>query len=211
MEGEVITFGLDMVSAGKNVYWVRSGNPSLVCQEMVKVVDQLMEFKVKRTKYVVISPGGPPASQALYGTQNCFDLALKGAILQGGEALVIAPLNGRPDLPVEISGIAPDARSKKLFWDNLVRLLPKPLEEARKEISDNFELYLWKTDRVLRLLNGDRVKVYLHSKLSDDVLRAGGFYSAPDIQGWIDEREKRDDGLFTVINDGNKLCVTGED
>ncbi|MBW1873661.1 MAG: hypothetical protein JRJ19_16455 [Deltaproteobacteria bacterium] len=54
---------------------------------MVKVVDRLMAFEVKRSKYVIISPGGPPASQALYGTQNAFDLALKGAIKKGGQAL----------------------------------------------------------------------------------------------------------------------------
>ena len=129
--GDIETFGLDMVSAGKNVYWVGAGDPDKVSDEMVRVVDSLMEFQVDKTKYVVVSPGGPPASAALYGTQNCFDLALKGAIEVGGEALVIAPLNGRADLPEDVSGIAPDERSKKLFWDNLVRLREKPLEEAR--------------------------------------------------------------------------------
>ncbi len=212
VEGEVLSFGLDMVSAGTNVYWLRAGNPDLVCAEMVRVVDQLMEIGLDRSKYVVVSPGGPPASQALYGTQNCFDLALKGAILPGGEALVIAPLDGRSDLPPDVSGIAPDARSKKLFWDNLVRLLPKPLDEARKEISDNFELYLWKTDRVLRLLKGEGmgIKIYLYSTKDPEILRPGGFESAPDIQQWIDERVARDDGNFTVINDGNKLCIAGK-
>ncbi|MCP4606354.1 MAG: DUF2088 domain-containing protein [Proteobacteria bacterium] len=214
VEGEVFTFGLDMVSAGDQVFWVRAGSPEKVCLEMVQVVDKLMEFQVKRSKYVIVSPGGPPASQALYGTQNCFDLALKGAVLPGGEALVIAPLDGRPDLPPDVSGIAPDARSKKLFWDNLVRLLRKPLDQARAEIADNFELYLWKTDRVLRLLKGDLkgegIEISLFSKLSKDILSQGGFGSATDIQAWIDERVQRDDGLFTVINDGNKLCVTGK-
>ncbi len=211
VEGEVQTFGLDMVSAGTNVYWLRAGSPEKVCAEMVRVVDEMMEIKVKRSRYVIVSPGGPPASQALYGTQNCFDLALKGAIKKGGEALVIAPLDGRPDLPPDVSGIAPDARSKKLFWDNLVRLLDKPLEEARKEIADNFELYLWKTDRVLRLLNGENLKIALSTNMSPEILQAGGFDTAPDIQKWIDERVARNDGLFNVINDGNKLCVVGED
>lgn len=210
VEAKVDTFGLDMVSAGKNIYWVGAGDPDKVSDEMVRVVDNLMEFQVNKTKYVVVSPGGPPASAALYGTQNCFDLALKGAVETGGEALVVAPLNGRADLPPDVSGIAPDERSKKLFWDNLVRLREKPLEEARAEIKENFELYLWKTDRVLRLLNGDKVTIYLHSEKEPDVLAQGGFLSAPDIQKWIDERVARDDGMFTVINDGNKLCVTGK-
>ena len=64
---------------------------------------------------------------------------------------------------------------------------------------------------MLRLLKGDGIKIHLFSKLSPDVLRPGGFESAPAIQDWIDERVQRDDGLFTVVNDGNKLCVTGED
>ncbi|MDJ0765701.1 MAG: lactate racemase domain-containing protein [Myxococcota bacterium] len=208
VKAEIQTFGLDMVSAGQNVYWIKTGDPDQICREMVAVVDRLMEIQVTPSKYVIVSPGGPPASQALYGTQNCFDLALKGAVLPGGEALVIAPLDGRPDLPPDVSGIAPDARSKALFWDNLVRLLPQPLEAARAEISDNFELYLWKTDRVLRLIKGQKVQIHLFSQAPEKRLEPGGFYAAPDIQSWIDARVARNDGLFTVINDGNKLCIT---
>ncbi|MBW1873660.1 MAG: hypothetical protein JRJ19_16450 [Deltaproteobacteria bacterium] len=124
---------------------------------------------------------------------------------------MIAPLNGRPDLDPDVSGLAPDRRPKELFWDNLVRLLPKPLDEARKEIADNFELYLWKTDRMLRLINGDQIKLFIHSELPAEILRPGGLESIDDIQAWIDERVKRNDGLFTVIENGNKLCVTGSD
>jgi nickel-dependent lactate racemase len=207
--GDVVTFGLDMVSAKPNVLWVRAGDPAELSREMVPVVDRLMSFEVERSKYVIVSPGGPPASQALYGTQNSFDLALKGAILEGGEALVIAPLNGRPDLPEDVRGLAPDKRSKALFWDNLVRLRSMPLEEARKQIADHFELYLWKTDRVLRLLKETGVRISVHSEMPAEVLGDGGFDSAPDIQAWIDERVRRDDGKFTVIDIGNKLCVTG--
>lgn len=208
--GEVTTFSLDMVSGGKKVFWVRAGDPDAVSREMVPIVDRMMAFEVERSRYVVISPGGPPASQALYGTQNSFDLALKGAVQPGGEALVIAPLDGRPDLPPEVRGLAPDLRPKKLFWDNLVRLRTRPLEDARREIAENFELYLWKTDRVLRLLNGDRIAMYLHCELSADRLAPGGFVKAPDVQAWIDERVARGDGSFTVIDNGNKLCVTGK-
>jgi len=207
--GEVMTFGLDMVSAKPDVLWVRAGDPNELCREMVPVVDRLMSFEVERSRYVIVSPGGPPASQAIYGTQNAFDLALKGAVLEGGEALVIAPLDGRPDLPEDVRGLAPDERSKSLFWDNLVRLLRLPLEEARKEIADNFELYLWKTDRVLRLFKETGLKIAVHSGLPAGVLEDGGFDSAPDIQAWIDERVSRGDGKFTVIDNGNKLCVTG--
>jgi len=210
VEGEVITFALDMVSAKPDVLWVRAGDPSELCREMVPVVDRLMSFEVERTKYVIVSPGGPPASQAIYGTQNALDLALKGAVLEGGEALVLAPLDGRPDLPEDVRGLAPDERSKALFWDNLVRLLHRPLEEARKEIADNFELYLWKTDRVLRLFKETGLKIAVHSGLPAGVLQDGGFDSAPDIQAWIDERVSRGDGKFTVIDNGNKLCVTGK-
>ena len=208
--GDVVTFGLDMVSAKPNVLWVRAGDPEAVSREMPPVVDKLMSFEVERTRYVIVSPGGPPASQALYGTQNSFDLALKGAVQEGGEALVIAPLNGRPDLPEDVRGLAPDPRAKALFWDNLVRLKSMPLEEARRQIADNFELYLWKTDRVLRLLKETGVRISIHSELPAEVLKDGGFDSAPDIQAWIDERAGRGDGKFTVIDIGNKLCVTGK-
>ena len=62
-----------------------------------------------KSRYVVVSPGGPPASTALYGVQNCFDMALLGAIQQGGEALVLGPCNGRPGMADDVRGLAPDA------------------------------------------------------------------------------------------------------
>ncbi len=209
VRGDVITFGLDMVSAGGKIFWVRAGDPAELSSKMVGVVDEMMSFGVVRSRYVIVSPGGPPASQALYGTQNAFDLALKSAIEPGGEALVIAPLDGRPDLDADVRGLAPGRRAKELFWDNLVRLRGKPLDEARREIADNFELYLWKTDRVLRIL--DKVKIYIHSELPAGVLEPGGFETVPDVQAWIDERVNRSDGKFTVIDHGNKLCVTSRD
>lgn len=211
VRGDVQTFALDMVSQGQQVFWARSGDPESLSREMVGVVDELMAYRAPRSRYVVVSPGGPPASQALYGTQNSFDLALRNAIEPGGEALVVAPLDGRPDLDADTSGLAPSARAKRLFWDNLVRLLPLPLEQARREIAENFEMYLWKTDRVLRLLNGERLAIYFYCQLEEQRLAAGGFHKAPDIQTWIDERVARSDGLFTVIDQGNKLCITPAD
>jgi len=208
VEQPVETFALDMVSSGEKIYWIRAGEPSQVCLEMTRTVDALSAFEVQPARYVIVSPGGPPASQALYGTQNCFDLALKGAILDGGEALVVAPLEGRPDLPANVRGLAPGIRPKELFWDNLVRLHRLPLDQARKEIDANFELYLWKTDRVLRLLNGQRVRIWIHSNLPAETLEPGGFQVADDVQAWVDERVARGDGSFIVIDQGNKLLVT---
>ena len=211
VEGVTTTFALDMISSGDKVYWVQAGDPAAVSREMTAQADQIAMFAVKPSRYVVVSPGGPPASQAMYGIQNCFDMALKGAIQEGGEALIVAPADGRPDLPEEVSGLAPDPKSKKLFWDNLCRLKDQPLEEACAWIDENFELYLWKTDRVLKLMNGKDLKLYVHSELPAEKLEEGGFFAAPDAQAWIDERAARDDGQFVFIDNGNKLLVVGEE
>ncbi len=94
------------------------------------------------------------------------------------------------------------------------RLFPKNVRDLDdiiaegKEIAENFELYLWKTDRVLRLLKGQQVGVWIHSQLGADVLEPGGFKVATDVQAWVDERVARGDGKFTVIDQGNKLLVT---
>jgi hypothetical protein len=170
----------------------------------------ISEFLVPRAKYVVVSPGGPPASQALYGVQNCFDLALLGAIRPGGEALVIGPCDGRPGVEPDVKGLAPDRRSKELFWDNLVRMQDWPLERCHEEISNHFELYLWKTWRVLRLFKRDRVRIWMHCELPADVLKRGGFEKCDDPQAWVDERIARGDGKFNAIENGNKLCVRGK-
>lgn len=205
--GRPVVFGLDMISEKGTVKWAASGDPDGVTRRMVVEADDLSMFTVEPTRYVVISPGGPPASQALYGVQNCFDMALKNAILPGGEALVIAPCDGRPDLPPDVSGLAPDGKSKELFWDNLVRFSTQPLETWNPFVQNNFELYLWKTDRVLKLFKENRVSIHVYCELDPFVLEQGGFGYAPDPQSWIDERAARRDGLFRVIDNGNRLFV----
>jgi len=202
-------FGLDMISEQSAVMWAVAGDPDPIIRQMVIEADHLSMFTVVPTRYVVISPGGPPASQALYGVQNCFDMALKNAIMPGGEALVIAPCDGRPDLPSDVSGIAPDLKAKKLFWDNLVRFSNQPLSVWDRYVQDHFELYLWKTDRVLKLFKEHGISIHMHCGLDPAILAQGGFASAADPQAWIDQRVARGDGLIRFIDNGNKLFVSG--
>lgn len=204
---KVPTFGLDMISDTKHVYWAMAGDTSEISLEMTKRADAMSAFFVEPAQYVIISPGGPPASQALYGTQNCFDLALAGAVVDGGEALIVAPLDGRADLPKDVCGLAPDKKSKELFWDNLTRLIKLPIAESTAWIKNNFELYLWKTDRVLKLMKKRNIKVYVYSKLPDEVLIEGGFIPVHDVQSWIGERAALGVGKFRAIDDGNKILV----
>jgi nickel-dependent lactate racemase len=205
--GELPTFLLDLVSTQRSIDWILSGDPETVSRQMTKAVDELAAHVVPRARYVVISPGGPPACNAMYGVQNCFDLALKFAIEPGGEALVLAPCLGRPELPEEVRGLAPDAKSKALFWDNLVKWLPRPLDEWRQWVNGNFELYLWKTDRMLKLLLDQRIRLSLYSELPDERVQAGGFVPVHEPDAWIRERAARGDGRALVIDEGNKVQV----
>jgi nickel-dependent lactate racemase len=206
-EERIPTFLLDMFSTKSTIEWIAAGDPDKVSVQMTKAVDDLASFVLPRTKYVVISPGGPPACNVLYSVQNCFDMALKYAIKEGGEALVLAPCTGNAELREEVRGLATSAKSKALFWDNLVRLRKKPLTEATDWIDKNFELYLWKTDRVLKLMLQQRIKLYLYSKLPAEKIEPGGFISVADPDEWIAERAKREDGKLRVIDEGNKLLV----
>lgn len=206
-EEKVPVFLLDMFSTKSTIEWIAAGNPDKVSAEMTKAVDGLASFNLPRTKYVVISPGGPPACNAIYGVQNSFDMALKYAIKEGGEALILAPCTGNPGQPEEVRGLATSSNSKTLFWDNLVKLKTKPLDEATDWIDKNFELYLWKTDRVLKLMLQRKVKLYLYSELPAEKIKPGGFIPVPDPNEWIAERAKRRDGKLNVIDEGNKLLV----
>ncbi|MFH2005983.1 MAG: lactate racemase domain-containing protein [bacterium] len=205
-----VSYLLDMISDKDAVFFACAGAPEEVTPKVLAAADEQAEFKVPKSRYVVVSPGGPPASTALYGVQNCFDMALLGAIEQGGEALVFGPCNGRPGVDPDAKGLAPDGKSKALFWDSLVRMKDQPLEDCYREIHDGFKLYLWKTWRVLRLFKRDRIKIWMYGELPADILRAGGFEHAPDPQAWIDERAARGDGKFVLIDGGNKLLVRGE-
>lgn len=209
-EAKVETFGMDMISSGGAVHWILAGDPAACCAEMTGEADRTGMFEVERARYVLISPGGPPASQALYGTQNCFDMALKGAIEKGGEVCVVAPCEGRPELSDEVRGIAPDIKSKKLFWDNLVRMKSWTMADALKYADENFELYLWKTIRVLRLFIEENLKIGIHCTLPADRLEEGGFTAVPDVQAWVDDKAGRGDGKLWVIDKGNTIFVQGK-
>ncbi len=204
------TFGLDMISKKDSVLACMAGDPNVINARMTDFADQFGMFEVEPAKYVLISPGGPPASQALYGTQNCFDMAMKGALLPGGESCVLAPCEGRPDLPDDVKGLAPDGKSKKLFWDNLVRMQDWSMEQVLDFADKNFELYLWKTVKVLRLFKELDLHIGLHSTLASDVVAQGGFVPVEDVQAWIDERAARKDGKLWVIDQGNKIFVNAK-
>jgi len=207
IEKELPIFGLDMISDKKHIYWAASGKIASVSKQMTQEVDKMSAFHVDPTRYVVISPGGPPASQTIYSTQNCFDMALSGAIEDGGEALIIAPCDGRPDVPEATRGLAPDDKAKRLFYDNLAKLKDLPLKEATDWIDKNFELYLWKTDRVIKLMKRRKISLYLHSSLPDEKVTAIGFIPVPNVQEWIDERTNRNDSKIRTIDQGNKILV----
>ena len=211
VEADCPTFGVDMISEKQDILWIAAGDPDEVSALMPEQADRFGAFEVERQQYVLISPGGPPACQALYGTQNCFDMALLGAILENGEALIVAPCDGREDLPPDVSGLAPGKKSKELFYDNLVCLQCEPLEHCETHIRDHFELYLWKTIRVLRLTKKYGLKLYLNSELPDEALTKAGFIPEHDPQRWLDERAARGDGRCHVIDGGNKLFVSGTD
>jgi nickel-dependent lactate racemase len=207
---QVPTFGLDMISDSKNIYWAAAGDIAAISRRMTIEADRLAAFEVAPTRYVIVSPGGPPASQTVYSTQNCFDMALSGAIEDGGEALIVSPCDGRPDVPEETRGLAPDDKAKRLFYDNLAKMKDWPIEKSAKWINDHFELYLWKTDRVLKLMNRRRVKIYLYSTLPDEKVKAIGFTPVKDVQGWIDVRCGQG-ARIRVIDDGNKMLVMGNE
>jgi nickel-dependent lactate racemase len=209
-EAGIITFGLDMVSQKDKIFWIDCGDPDLVCQDVTVAVDKFLGFEVEKTKYLVQSPGGPPASETLYYVQNGFDMVIKGALLPGGEALVVAPCNGRPEVPEKIRGICPDPESMELFWYTLVKYLDKPLEDWISFVDKNFKLFMWKTDRVIKLFKDSKIKIYLYSQLPDEVVRKGGFIPEHDPQRWIEERAARHDGKIRCVDEANKLCVLGK-
>jgi nickel-dependent lactate racemase len=210
-EENIPTFLLDMFSTKSTIEWIAAGHPDKVSEQMTEAVDNIASFALPRTKYVVISPGGPPSCNAIYGVQNSFDMALKYAIKEGGEALIIAPCIGSPGQGEEVKGLATSEKSKALFWDNLVSLREKPLTEATDWIDKNFELYLWKTDRVLKLMLQQKIKLYLYSELPSRKIEPGGFIPVADPNAWIAERAKRGDGKLRVIDEGNKLLVIPSD
>jgi hypothetical protein len=88
-----------------------------------------------------------------------------------------------------------------------VNLRDKPLAQCVEFIDKHFELYLWKTDRVIKLFKANNVKLYMYCDLPADLLKSGGFEKVESVQAWIDERAARKDGKLRVINNGNKLMV----
>ncbi len=85
------------------------------------------------------------------------------------------------------------------------------LIDTRAHYGENdFKLFMWKTDRVIKLFKDSGIKIYLYSQLPDAVVLKGGFIPEHDPQKWINDRVARQDGKIWCVDEANKLCVQGK-
>ena len=190
--------------------WGVIGKPDNVCRKVVQKNEEIYKFKVRSTRYVIVSPGTNSACESLYTTQRCLDMTVNNIIEDKGEVLIFSPCRGRHDAEPDYKGLTPDLESKELFYDNLIKMKDWKFSQVREYIDNNFKLYMWKTHRLLRLMKQRQVKIYLYSELNDNLLANVNIIPIKDYQLWINERIARDDGDFTIINFGNRIIAVNE-
>ncbi len=186
-------FALAMVTSHEKLLWSAAGAMEEVTRRGIAKVDELTAFEVRQAPYVIVSPGGHPEDESLYGAQRALELT-KNAVQDGGEVLLLAEC---------VNGIAPNQKAKENFYDRLT----KPLNEVLGSIKARYELYSHKAYKFAEMMSRlDSIGIY--TSLERDVVERAHFRKIVDpqavVDGWL---VRRPDAKILAFDDANKIAV----
>lgn len=188
-------FVVSVISNRGRVNWCGAGRVESVLPRGFDMLDKLASFKVKPTKYAIVSPGGYPSDESLYNSQRGLEL-MKNAMVPGGEVLFIAECR---------NGIGPRA-SYQHFYDKLTQPLPNVLES----IEGKYKLYSHKAYKFAKMML-ELNKIHVHTLLDKEVVEKVHLEFAPDPQEVVDTWLKKDPkAKINIFDRANRLVVYGK-
>lgn len=190
--GDRPIFVLASVCGHEGVLWAGAGDMHEVTRAGMEKVDQVASATVPAASRVIVCPGGDPQDETLYNAQRGVELA-RNCMRAGAEVLLLAAC---PE------GVAPTKKARENFFTRL----QAPLDDVLGSLDEHYVLYSHKAYKFADLLQ--RIgKLYVHSELDDDTVRAGHMVPAPDpraiVDRWLDESEEP----ILVVEDANKVAL----
>jgi nickel-dependent lactate racemase len=182
-----------MISSNNLIQWLDFGKAKDIAAKAFAKADEWNVYDVKPVKRMIVSCGGTPNDIDLYIAQRALELT-KQAIVEGGEIIYVSACD---------KGVGAE-RTMEHFWNLLIR----PMDEIFSTVRDEpYKLFSHKPLRFAELISSLR-KLWLHSELPDEMVRAAHMYPAADVQsiidGWLNENA---DEKILVVDGANKLAL----
>jgi nickel-dependent lactate racemase len=186
------TFVLSTINFDNKLMWSGAGSLKEVIQSGIKKLDNITSFKVKPSKYLIVSPGGYPQDQSLHSSQRGVDLS-RGAIKNDGKILLIAEC---------IEGITHNEKAKKYFY----KRLSKNLDDVLKDIKKKYVLYTHKAYKSAELLKKVN-KIMLFTSLDNKSVNTIHMHKIQNPQEIIDKWIKESNDVINIIDSANKIAI----
>jgi len=189
-------FVLNLISLKNKIIWCEAGDLSTVTTNGIQKVNEIGSFTLdKRSDYIIVSAGGYPYDGSLYDAQRALELTKNALKLDGGEILFLAKCGVG-------NGIAPNAKAKKFFYDELT----KPIDEVLKGIEQDYKLYSHKAYKFAKLLKNS--KIWIKSGLDKEIIENIHLKPIENPQDVIDNWIKNNpNAKITAFNHGSKLAI----
>lgn len=186
------TFVLSTINFDNKLVWSGAGSLEKVIQSGIKKLDKISSFKIKPSKYLIVSPGGFPQDQSLHSSQRGVDLS-RGAIKDNGKILLIAEC---------IEGITHNEKAKKYFY----KRLSKNLDDILKDIKNKYVLYTHKAYKSAELLKKVN-KIMLFTTLDEKSINSIHMHKIYNPQEIINEWIENSDDIINIIDSANKIAI----
>jgi nickel-dependent lactate racemase len=188
-------FVLNTVFSKGKILFSNAGEIEAAVRECIEKIDELTGFRVKPSKYVIVSPGGYPDDGSLYQGQKGLDLT-KNSVLPGGEMLLIAECR---------EGITYDEKTTEFFYEPM-----KDLEKILAMRKSDYKLYTHKAYKFAELIKKTKV-IYVYSCFDPKSFEAIHLKPVRNPQEVIDQWIKKDpEAKILVFEGANKLAVYSE-
>jgi nickel-dependent lactate racemase len=181
-----------LLTSRDKIIWCETGLLEKVTPIAFHEVDKRMSIEMPVADRLIVSCGGAPNDESLYTSQRALELS-KNAVRPGGEVLFMAAC---------ANGIGPQ-KSVTNFYE--------PLRESPEKIlthlNEKYVMYAHKTYKFARMIQQLR-GIHMHSKLSEEQVRAIHLVPAPQPQSVVDSWLKENpDCTINVVLDGNKFAI----
>jgi nickel-dependent lactate racemase len=185
-------YTLITITSSEGIQWAGFGPVEEVSARAFELCDQNNMHKTKTTSLLIVSPGGLPNDVDLYIAQRALELT-KNIVKDDGQILFLAECS---------RGIG-----EKHTMENFYNRLTLPIDEILNSIQAEYKLFTHKPYRFAQMIKR-LSKIWIHSAIPDELLRAAHLYSANDPQAIVDQWVKEmPNEKITIVDGANKLAL----
>jgi len=183
------------ISTSGSIQWAGFGPAKDISSQAFDLADRMNTHTVRPVGHLIVSPGGLPNDVNLYIAQRAIEMT-KIAVKDGGQILFLSACPG---------GVGEDRTT-----ENFYNLLITPVEQIFKAVEGEYKLFSHKPYKLARLIRRLE-RIWIHSQIPDNIVRAMHMYPARQPQAVVDKWLAEDTNSRILVVDGaNKVALYTE-